>query len=500
MTVSIRVWRAVVVAVLAGLSLIALAEPAVAHPLGNFTQSTYAGLYVGRDATRIDYVLDLAEIPTFQLRQRVDADRDGQIDGAEGGRYRAGECATTARGSALLVDGRRAPIRVVGSALSFPPGEAGLATTRLQCALVAETGALQGRPVIAFTDATRRDRIGWREITAVGDRTTLASSDVGSRTISDRLRTYPHQRLASPLGVTAARMVVDPTRGEAAVLPQRFGDPEAGVFGRVDELTQSFTALIQRQRLTVSFGLLAFALSVALGTLHALAPGHGKTVIAAYLVGRSGAASHAFMLGLAVAVTHTVGVLALGVLVSASQALAPERLYPVLGLVSGLLFVAVGLTLLPSALRSWRHGHGHGNGHGHGHGHGNGYGHGNGHGHGHGVSATPTAVPSWRSLVAPGLAGGIVPSPSALLVLLGGIALGRAWFGVVLVLAYGLGLAGALVGTGWLLVRARDRLERRVDAHGWVRWQRSSRALPLATACLVILGGMLIAARAVLAA
>ncbi|MGH8899530.1 MAG: nickel/cobalt transporter [Egibacteraceae bacterium] len=486
MTVSIRVWRAVVVAVLAGLSLIALAEPAVAHPLGNFTQSTYAGLYVGRDATRIDYVLDLAEIPTFQLRQRVDADRDGQIDGAEGVRYRASECATIARGSALLVDGRRVSIRVVGSALSFPPGEAGLATTRLQCALVAETGALQGGSVIAFTDVTRRDRIGWREVTAVGDRTTLASSDVGSRTISDRLRTYPQERLASPLRVTAARMVVDPTRGEAAVLPQRFGDPEAGVFGRADELTQSFTALIQRQRLTASFGLLAFTLSVALGTLHALAPGHGKTVIAAYLVGRSGAASHAFMLGLTVAVTHTVGVLVLGILVSASQTLAPERLYPVLGLVSGLLFAAVGITLLPSALRSWRHGHGHGHGHGH--------------EHGHGVSATPTAAPSWRSLVAPGLAGGIVPSPSALLVLLGGIALGRAWFGVVLVLAYGLGLAGALVGTGWLLVRARDRLERRVDSHGWVRWQRLSRALPLATACLVILGGVLIAARAILVA
>jgi ABC-type nickel/cobalt efflux system permease component RcnA len=473
------------------LGVLARSAPASAHPLGNFTQNTYAGLIIGRDATRVDYVLDLAEIPAFQTRQQLDADADGKISDAEAAGYRGRECGTIAQGLALTVNDGRVPLRVVGSALSFPPGQAGLVTLRLECAFVAATGALSGTPAIAFEDMTLRDRIGWREITAVGDRTMLLDRDVDSVSMSRRLTSYPQGRIASPLRETSARLVIDPTHGEAATLPETFAGSTTGTFAAVDRFTRSFTGLIQQQSLTIGFGVFALLLSAFLGILHAAAPGHGKTVMAAYLVGRGGSTRHTVLLGLTVAVTHTIGVLAFGLLLSVSQMLAPERFYPVLGLLSGILFAMVGITLVPTALAAWRTG---GHGHAHSHGHTHEHGHDGGHGHDHTAPAVP---PSWRGMIAPGLAGGIVPSPSAVLVLIGAIALGRMWFGVSLVLAYGVGLAGALVGTGWVLVRFRDRLQRRMTSQKWARWQRMSRGLPLATAALVILGGAYIAARAI---
>jgi len=531
--------RLFAVAVLAAL-LVLPAAAASAHPLGNFTTNTYAGLAVTPDAVRIDYVLDLAEIPALQARQRIDADSDGEVGEAEGRRYREDECDAIADALTVTVDGTtRAPVSVESAGLTFLPGQAGLDTLRLECTLLADTGPFDGTASVEYADATQRDRIGWREVTAVGDGTTLVASDVATESISDRLTAYPEDRLASPLDETAATLTVDPSRGSAAPQAGGGGAPTSLLRG-VDRLSGAFTDLVARRDLTVGFGMFATFAAVVLGTLHALAPGHGKTVMAAYLIGRSGTARQTLFLALTVAVAHTFGVLLLGVVLSASQTLAPERLYPVLGVASGLLFAVVGVTLLRPALSRWRdggHGHTHGPG---GHAHGDGYGHdlapghadghgshaddlapghddghgshahdlapghADGHGshahdHPHGPAHAP-AAPTWRSLVAPGLAGGLVPSPSALVVLLGGIALGRAWFGVLLVLAYGVGMAATLIAAGWLLVRARAGLERRAAGGRWGRWERVSRALPLATAALIIVGGFAIAVRSIVAA
>lgn len=487
------------------IGLLALSGPAHAHPLGNFTANTYAGLYVGRDATRIDYVLDLAEIPAFQTRQQIDANADGEVGDTEAVDYRDRECGTIAQGLALTVNDGRVPVRSTGSALSFPTGQAGLSTLRLECAFVARTGALDGAPAIEFQDMTLRDRIGWREVTAVGDRTMLLRQDVETESLSHRLTSYPSDLIQSPLRATAARLVVDPTQGEVARLPETFAVSDPAAFGQVDRLTRSFTALVERQDLTFSFGILAFLTAVVLGTMHAVAPGHGKTVMAAYLIGQRGEAGQALRLGLTVAVTHTLGVLILGVVISASQSMAGERIFPVLGALSGLLFAVVGVTLLRPALTRWRtgeHGHSHGHDHSHGHGHGHGHGHAHGHGHSHHDHHDHEHVAAprspWRSLIAPGLAGGLVPSPSAVLVLLGAIVLGRAWFGVLLVLAYGLGMALTLVGASCLLVRVAERFEQHMASNGFL--PRLARTLPLVTACLVILGGVLIAARSLMVA
>ncbi len=466
-----RAARLLAIGALAGLLLLQ-ATPAMAHPLGNFTANTYAGLIVGADATRIDYVLDLAEIPAFQARQRIDVDSDGEVSAAEGARYRDEECAAIADGVALDVAARRVTVRTTAAELSFPPGQGGLVTLRLECALLGDTGSLSGVTSIAYADATQRERIGWREVTAVGDGVTLVGADTPSESVSDRLRSYPQDRLSSPLDQTTAALRVDAAGGTAADPgPETARSPE-GVLGVVERLTGALTGFLNRQDLTPGIALAAFGLAFVLGTLHALAPGHGKTVIAAYLVGRRGTVRDALQLGVTVAVTHTLGVFVLGAFLSVGQAVAPDRLYPVLGVASGLLFAAAGVGMLRSALARRHEGHHH-------------------HHHDHHHDDHTWSV--GRSLVVPGLAGGLVPSPSALLVLLGGIALGRAALAAVLVLAYGLGMSAALVGAGYLLLRARHRLDRR---HAW---DRLARALPLATASLIVLGGLVLAARSALA-
>lgn len=486
--------RALAVAALAG-TLLSVAGPALAHPLGNFTANTSAHLLVGGSATRIEYVLDLAEIPAFQARQTIDADADGEVSGAEGERYTASECAAIAAGLSLAVDGGdTAALQVEAAALDFPDGEAGLQTLRLTCSLRAETGPLPSGARVSYRDDTRRDRAGWREVSAAGDGARLLDSDVPADSPSDQLRDYPRDRLAAPLAQTTAALRVEPSGGGSS--PAAVGGPREGPGGLVAGLDGALGGLLARRRLTPGLGALALGIAFVLGMLHAVAPGHGKTVMAAYLVGRRGSVRDAVQLGVTVAVTHTVGVLLLGAALSASEAIAPERLYPLLGLASGLLFAGVGLTLLRSALSQRRapgsHGHDHG-GHDHG-----GHGHAR-HGHDHG-GGRAAGDAGWRGLIAPGLAGGLVPSPSALLVLLAGTTLGRSGFAVAGVLAYGLGMSTTLVGAGWVLLRARSRLNGRALPARWARWRPLAEAAPLATACLVVLGGLVLAARSVLAA
>ena len=234
---------------------------------------------------------------------------------------------------------------------------------------------------------------------------------------------------------------------------------------------------------------------MGLGAAHALAPGHGKTVMAAYLVGLRGTLRQAATIGATVTLTHTAGVLLLGLVLTTSRAVASERVYPWLGLGSGLLLAGVGIGLLVRA----RTGHGHPHGHpDHRHGHPDpdpDPDHPHPHDHDHPGAASGAGRPlGWRGLVALGLAGGLVPSPSAVVVLLGGIALGQAWFGVALVLAYGLGMAATLTGVGLLLAHLRTRMDRRLRVPAGSVLGRIGRLLPAATASVIVLVGLGLAA------
>ena len=507
-----RPWarRAMVAAVLAVAVVLGSAVAAAAHPLGNFTINQYGGLRVQPDRVLVDYVVDMAEIPAFQARQELDADHDGTASATEAAAWRDRECPGVAARLHARLDGQALRFAVTGSTLTFPPGQGGLATLRLECALAAPAGsATAGARALAYVDGNFAGRVGWREITAVGDGTTLVAADVPARGTSARLTAYPEDLLRSPLAQDRATVRFRPSgpRSEGA------GPAPAADRARtsraplaVDRATAAFTSLAARQHLTLGFALFAVLLATVLGAVHALAPGHGKSVMAAYLVGLHGRARQAVTIGATITVTHTAGVLVLGIVLTASRAGAPERLYPWLGLASGLLLAAVGVGLLRRAVTG-RHHHPHGPGHGHGDGEaandlGHAHGHGDGVGRGTGAEPGPMGAKRWqagplsrRALVVLGFAGGLVPSPSAVVVLLGAVALGHAWFGVLLVLAYGVGMAGTLTGVGLLLVRARRTVDRRRAATtpGWPA--RAGRFMPLATASLIVAVGLVVAAQ-----
>jgi ABC-type nickel/cobalt efflux system permease component RcnA len=228
-----------------------------------------------------------------------------------------------------------------------------------------------------------------------------------------------------------------------------------------------FAALIGRDRLPVGVVLVSLLAAVFWGAAHALSPGHGKSIIAAYLVGARGTRRDAIVLGLTVTVTHTVGVFALGLItLSLSQFVLPEDLYPWLNLISALLVVTVGLGVLSWRLRAWRrpqHAHHH---------------HHHGHHHHHHDHDRPGGL---RSLLGVGVSGGLIPCPTALVVLLAAISLHRIGYGLVLILAFSGGLAAAMTGIGFLAVSAKRAFDR-VDLEAG-----AIRILP-AVSALVILG------------
>lgn len=478
---------------------VATAAPAAAHPLGNFTVNHYDGLRV--EASRIvdDAVVDWAEIPTTQLAPSVDADRDGRTTPTERADYAIRQCAELAGALDLTVDGTASVLRPERSSFEYRRGVAGLETARLSCRLVADAD-LEGGGTVVFRDGFEAGRVGWREITATAEGVHFSRSSVPERSVSDQLRRYPDDLLASPLDVRQATLAVEPGPGESAGKPGGITLAAPGVAERtVGRLTARFNDLVGRKDLTVGVGLLAVALSMLLGASHAILPGHGKTVMAAYLAGRQGSARDAVLVGATVTVTHTAGVLVLGVALSLSASLAGDAVLGWLGVVSGALVVAVGAGLLSSAARD-RHASGPGHLAHHSHG-GPGHTHapgGDDQVHHHDHEHAPVRRVGRRGLVGMGVAGGLVPSPSALVVLLAAIALGRTAFGVLLVLAYGLGMAATLTVAGLVLVRLRDRLGRRSGARwrpvAWVtsRW---AGAVPFATAGLVIVVGVGLAAR-----
>jgi ABC-type nickel/cobalt efflux system permease component RcnA len=483
------------------------AGSASAHPLGNFTVNTADRLVVTEDGLEVTHVVDLAEIPTVQLGQAragVDADRDGTLSAGELTSYAARECDRVAPLLSVIVDSSPADLALTSSRGEKRAGAAGLATTRLSCTWT--TGERPERSV-EFADPVAGERNGWREVTAASQCGALRSSDVPVDSPSRLLSAYPEDLLQSPLDVTAARFDV---RAGAACSAGAASVTSDEVSPRgVDRVSRAFTDFLGRPDLTVAFALLSLGAAVLFGVVHALAPGHGKTVMAAYLVGQRGTRRQALQLGAVVTFTHTASVLLLGAVLALGALAAPELVVPSTEVLSGLLLAAVGAYLAVLAVRRLRSDGGHEHDHEHPHPHPHDHPHPHpvpapvpagavavaerpvAHSHGgraHTHAPLPEGPLSWKTLAGMGIAGGLVPSPSALLVLLSATALGRAWFGVVLVVAYGLGMAVTLTVAGLLLLRARAVIDRR----GWSlgRGQALVRLLPLGTAGIVVLVGL----------
>ncbi len=261
------------------------------------------------------------------------------------------------------------------------------------------------------------------------------------------------------------------------------------------------TSLVHQQDLSIPFYLLALGISLALGALHALTPGHGKTVVAAYLVGSRGTTRHAIALGSIVTLTHTGSVFLLGlVTLVASRYFLPTRLIPILEVLSGALILVLGLGLLAQRIRDGRktrfmehHSHEHDehhHEHSHEHDHQRDHEHVHDHGHGPHTHEVPDQL-TWRSLITLGVSGGLVPCPDAVAILLVAIAINRILLGLALIVAFSLGLAAVLIVIGLLMVHGR-RLFDRMDA-----FTRFAPAMPIVSAVVVVALGLALTVGAV---
>ncbi|MER5178049.1 nickel transporter [Streptomyces sp. NPDC002896] len=563
-------------------ALVLLSAPgASAHPLGNFTVNRYDGLVAAPDMLRVDHVEDLAEIPATQAQPRIK-----ELGMAGWARER---CRAAADESRVEVGGHAVRLAVEASHARVRPGQAGLSTLRLECRLTAPLP--EGRAATVGFRAADDGGPGWREITARGDRRTLAPSDVPEGSVSGRLTRYPQRLLSSPPDRTSASLRAVP--GGPAIADERAAPPTLSVLPRgADRWTQALTGLVARHDLTPAFAALALGIAVVLGAMHALAPGHGKTLMAATAAARGRATLRDVLpLAASVTVTHTLGVIVLGLLIAAGSAAAPSVI-SWLGVASGALVTVAGAGLLRRAWRQRGHTHAHGHAHDHSHDHSHGHAHPHGHmpaspqrpshdhetahararehpladswtdgdtaaaaesdprtragssphaptggptesggqahahpcadahspalghertdGHAH-PDGHPRAdrragsekadadagAPTLRGTLFLGFAGGLVPSPSAVVVLVGAAALGQAWFGFLLVLAYGAGLAVTLTAAGFAVVRVGGRLvqalvDRPHRRRGRLGGRLSAgvrRVVPLGSACLVVAVG-----------
>jgi nickel/cobalt exporter len=518
---------------------------ASAHPMGNFSVNHYSRITVENDHIRVRYLIDLAEIPTYQELQRANTSAS-TIDpnSATVINYVAARGAELRKGLILDVNGQVIPLHLVSSGVIFPAGAGGLPTMKMGFVYDAVYPSTLDRQHVAihYGDNNYPGHTGWKEITALASAGSLPRSSVPASDRSAELSNYPTDLLTSPPQDLEATVI--------ATLPPLAAENEkaqrlalsrasaASTIGKVREFAQTrsghepglagnglkhvalphfaqaqdsaqpsfaasatvhlqanrqqtprsrFTELIQAQNLSAWFLFTAGLIAIGLGGLHALEPGHGKTIVAAYLVGSRGTASHAFLLGLIVTVSHTAGVFALGAItLCASHYIVPEQLYPWLGALSGITIAVLGCSMLLRRLTGAAPDHSHVPGSS----------------HGHwtfwkravnkgtegslalrdGSSAQPV---TWTQLFTLGITGGIIPCPAALIVLLSAFALHRIVLGFFLIVAFSVGLAAVLIGFGMLMVYARRFMtHRRVDGPLITRW------LPVVSSAFITVLGL----------
>ena len=475
-------------ALLAGLVVV---SPAAAHPLGNFTVNRAIAVVVASSGVSLEYVTDMAEIPAFAALQAMDRDHDGSASSAERSAFAEATCQTAATAISLQVDSAAIALRSDGEpALSFPPGAGGLETLRIVCPLRADASFAGREHRLTVTDLARDGHVGWHEVViSSGGGASITSSSAPSRSPSGLLTAYPKESLDAPLNIRTGDATWHVAVGQAASVTDPQPAPGTPRSSASDPL-----AALAAGNASLPGLLLGLLLAVGLGALHAVSPGHGKTLVAAYLIGSRGTVRQAAGLGLTVAVTHTAGVFLLGlVMLVAGEFLVPERVIGWLSAASGLLVVGLGIGLVIRALG--RHGQHHSPAsadHRHDHAHP----HGHPHDHAH-VSADRGAPLRARNVVALGLAGGMVPSASALIVLLVAVSTGRLLLGMTLIVAFGIGMAvvlgGLAVATTWL--RSTIVVRGRLTDHPWVR--RVVGWVPLASGAAVAVAGAALAISAV---
>jgi nickel/cobalt exporter len=532
------------------LFLLGLCRLASAHPMGNFSVNHYSRIDLQSDRVIVRYFIDLAEIPTYQELQQgsiaataMDPSSPAVIH------YVAARGLELGHGLILEIDGKQMLLRQVSSGVIFPPGAGGLPTMKMGFVYeAAYPPTVDRRNVnLRYADNNYPGHTGWKEIIALAPAGSMLQSSVPATDRSGELSNYPTDLLTSPPQDLDASVLASLPPLPAAVADagshvapeqssQRVRVPAAGTApsvnyakakaGYAPEQTATvpvttlvapsqpalaastnlrlqanrqrtprsrFTELITAQHLSAWFLLTAAFIAIGLGGLHALEPGHGKTIVAAYLVGSKGTARHAVLLGIIVTVSHTAGVFALGAItLYASRYIVPEQLYPWLGAFSGITIAALGCYMLLRRLTGTATDHSHAPGAS----------------HGHWMSwkrrtreemeshpvriedATLKSV-GLAQLLTLGITGGIIPCPAALIVLLSAFALHRIGLGFFLIVAFSVGLAAVLIGFGMLMVYAR-----RFMTHIQIDGPLTQRWLPVASSAFITVLGLILAFQA----
>lgn len=506
-----------------------------AHPMGNFSVNHLSRIELGKERISIQYFIDLAEIPTFQELQQGNI--QAHTDDPAVPSFIAAKGNELGGGLSLVVDGKVLSLKLKSSNVIFSPGAGGLPTMKMGFVFEADypPGLDRLHVTLRFADHNYPGHSGWKEIIAQSSLGKLLDSSVPKTDRSSGLTNYPTDLLSTPpqdleASLVAALPSLAPptapvqTRLSVNSAPAKSGGASAATKTRPIRFTPApaaqsispqqdspaalpalalkanqqqtprnrFTQLITAQDLSPWFLFTAAFIAMGLGALHALEPGHGKTIVAAYLVGSRGTARHAAMLGTIVTVSHTAGVFALGAItLYASRYIVPEQLYPWLGVVSGITIAGLGAYLFLRRLTGGASDHTHANGASHfdwifsklrktektGTSR---------------ESATASTKPiSWAQLFTLGITGGIIPCPAALIVLLSAFALHRIGLGFFLIVAFSAGLAAVLIGFGMLMVYARSFMTRlQIDGPLTTRW------LPLASSAFILVLGFVLAAHA----
>jgi len=456
---------------------LASAGAAAAHPLGNFTVNHLARITLARGALTVRYVLDLAEIPAFTLDRSLD-ERGTPAPPvlAAWARRHAADIAPLLE---LSVDGTRVTLLPTAATIKARPGAGGLPTLY---ATATFSGALPSQAhALAFADRTEPGRLGWKDVVTGTEREPTGE-----------LRVYPSALLGSPRATTtlAARIDAHCNLVRTGARVAGAAAPAQSPIGRSNALSD----VLLRGASDPLVVLGALLLAIALGALHALEPGHGKTLLAVSLVGARATPRQAIVLAVALTVAHTAGVLALGVVVlSATQWIVPERIYPWITLASGVLVALIGARAVAREVRSrlpLAHAHGHAHPHAHPHEHDHLHAAGDQHHHDldDAAHARAHAIPgraplTFRSAVIAAASGNVAPCPAALVVLLAAINLHQIGYGLVLIVAFSLGLAALLTVIGIAVVRSAAWLVTRP------RFERVARFAPLVTASVIALVG-----------
>jgi ABC-type nickel/cobalt efflux system permease component RcnA len=519
----VRLVRSVLAAI-AALGLMLFPLPSSAHPMGNFSISHYAGIRIESGSIELRYLIDMAEIPTFQEIQQNNF--AAQADDQRVRAYLSKQAEIFKEGLLITLNGQSLPLQIASQDILFSAGAGNLPTMKFGLTYRAEVtdACTVTHCELEYRDTNFSGRVGWKEVIASpGHGITMESSSVPSQDRSGQLSNYPADLVNSAPQEVGAKIVYLAERASGSIpsviahtkngaTPSASTRPrvtKGGMLGKpaaapvpitsqfaenshAEQLKpnqqstprNSFTELMAIKRIGFGIALLAAAIAAGLGALHALEPGHGKTIVAAYLVGSKGTARHALLLGMIVTISHTAGVYLLGaVTLYAQKYILPDRIYPFLGVLSGILIAGTGCFLFLQRYLGGEFAHT----------------------HNHDLSIPAEATKegirsqsgkvSARQLLVLGITGGIVPCPAALVVLLSAVALHRTGFGLFLIVAFSIGLAAVLISMGLVAVYAGRMMSGLpIDGPLVQRW------LPMGSAVMIIALGCVIAVRALMAA